>query len=483
MTESFALNFSIAAPEAFLAVVSMLLLVIGVSTGDKASRTITWLSVAALIGYGFLALIGHGGEDAAAFSGALVQDRMAVFAKVVIALAASASLILADSFMRQEKLARFEFPILGLLAVLGMGMMVSAGDMIALYMGVELQSLAAYVLAAFNRDSLRSSEAGLKYFVLGALASGVLLYGLSLVFGAAGASTGFAEIAAAIQAGENSSMMTVGMVFVISGLAFKVSAAPFHMWTPDVYEGAPTPVAGFFAAAPKLAVMVLFARFLVEPFGGAVEEWRQVIVALSAISMAVGAFGAIGQRNIKRLMAYSSIGNMGYALMGLAAGTQTGINALLVYMTIYVATVIGAFACILAMRRKDGMVEQIDDLAGLATTRPAMAMAFSFLMLSVAGLPFFAGFIGKLLVFLAAVQAELVLLAVFGALMTVVGAFYYLRIVKLIWFDEAAASFVPAARTVRLTAYGSAALAFPVLVVFIRPLIAQATAAAGSLFS
>ncbi|MBA4800401.1 MULTISPECIES: NADH-quinone oxidoreductase subunit NuoN [Euryhalocaulis] len=481
MTESFAVNFAIAAPEVFLAVATMGLLVAGVIMGDKSARLITWLALATLAGYAALALAGLANGAGAAFSGALVADRFAVFAKVVIAIGAGLTLLLSDSFMQKEKLSRFEFPVLGLLAVLGMGMMVSAGDIIAVYMGIELQSLALYVMAAFNRDSLRSSEAGLKYFVLGALSSGLLLYGLSLIFGATGA-TDFDSIAAAL-AQEESLMFTIGLVFAISGLAFKVSAAPFHMWTPDVYEGAPTPVTAFLAAAPKFAAMALFARVLVGPFGEFIGDWQQVIVALAGISIGVGVFGALAQSNIKRLMAYSSIANMGYALMGLAAGTQNGVNGLLIYMTIYLLSVIGVFACILAMRRKDGMVEQIDDLAGLSQTNPGIAVALSMLMLSVAGLPPFAGFIAKLYVFMAALDAGLVLLAVFAALGTVVGAFYYLRIVKLIWFDEPAQGFVRPGRTVAYTAFGSAALAFPILVVFIFPLISQAGAAASALFS
>jgi len=482
MIDSFSTDIAIALPEAFLAVAAMTLLVMGVMRGDKSAGGLTWLSVLSLLAYAALAVIGGGEAGREAFNGALISDRLAVYAKVVVALAASLTLLLSQSYLKAEKLARFEFPILGLLAVLGMGVMVSAGDLIALYMGIELQSLALYVMAAFNRDSLRSSEAGLKYFVLGALSSGLLLYGLSLIFGAT-ASTSFSDVAAALGGGEPPVMLLVGLVFAISGLAFKVSAAPFHMWTPDVYEGAPTPVTAFFAAAPKFAAMVLFARFLMDPFLVSAEEWRQVVIALAVFSMAVGAFGALAQRNIKRLMAYSSIANMGYALMALSAGTQQGLDALLIFMTIYIVTTIGAFACILGMRRKDGMVEQIDDLAGLSQRNPGMAIALSMLMFSVAGIPPFAGFFGKLFVFMAAIEAGLVWLAVIGALATVVSAFYYLRIVKLIWFDDPAQGFVRSGPAVRLTAFGAAALSFPVLVVLMFPLITQAQLAASALFS
>jgi len=481
MIETFAADFAVALPEAFLAVAAMALLVAGVMSGDKATRMITGLSVGALIAYAGLALLGHAQGADEAFNGALVRDRLAVFAKVVIALAAAVTLMLADGFMHRERLARFEYPVLGLLAVLGMSVMVSAGDIIAVYMGIELQSLSLYVMTAFNRDSLRSSEAGLKYFVLGALSSGLLLYGLSLVFGATGA-TDFAGIAAALSQ-DAPTMFIVGMVFVISGVAFKVGAAPFHMWTPDVYEGAPTPVTAFLTAAPKFAAVILFARVLSDPFGEFAGDWRQVVVALAAISMVVGAFGALAQRNIKRLMAYSSIANIGYASLGLAAGGERGIQSLLVYMTIYLATVVGAFACILAMRRKDGMVEQIDDLAGMSRTNPGLAVALSMLMLSVAGLPPLAGFFGKLLVFLAALEAGLVWLTVLAALATTVGAFYYLRIVKLIWFDDPLQGFVRPGRAVAFAAFTSAALSFPVLVVFLYPLIEQAGAAAAALFT
>jgi NADH-quinone oxidoreductase subunit N len=322
-------------------------------------------------------------------------------------------------------------------STLGMMMMVSANDLISLYLGIELQSLALYVLAAFRRDSTRASEAGLKYFVLGALSSGMLLYGCSMIYGFTGA-TGFDRIAAALAGSERADLgLIVGIVFLSAGLAFKVSAVPFHMWTPDVYEGAPTPVTAFFAAAPKVAAMVLFVRAVLEPFGGLEQSWVQIIWLISVLSMVLGAFAAIGQRNIKRLMAYSSIGHVGYALVGLAAATPEGVRGVLIYLTIYLVMNLGTFACILAMRRHDEPVEDIDDLKGLARTHPGMALALAVFMFSLAGIPPLAGFFGKFYVFMAAINAGLYVLSIIGVLASVVGAFYYLRIIKLMYFDEA----------------------------------------------
>ncbi len=475
----YAASFAVVLPELVLAFAAMTLLVAGVVWKDVSPRAINLGAVVALLAYGFLALA----EDSLtgrAFGGAFINDDLAVYAKILIALAAAATLLLADGFLKSHPAARYEYAVLALFAVLGMGVMVSARDVMALYIGIELQSLSLYVLAAFNRDSIRSSEAGLKYFVLGALSSGIMLYGLSLIYGAAGG-TSFSDIAAAMNDGV-STMAVVGLVFLISGLAFKVSAAPFHMWTPDVYEGAPTPVTAFIAAAPKLAAMVLFARTLMDAFGDATDSWRQVIVALSLLSLFVGAFGALAQTNIKRLMAYSSIGNMGFALMGLAAGTLAGVQSVLLYMAIYLASVIGAFACILAMRRDGVEVERIDELAGLVRTRPGLAVAFTILILSIAGLPPLAGFWAKWQVFLAAVDGGLVWLAVAGALAAALGAFYYLRIVKLIWFDDPAPAFSAPGPVLKAAAFVSAALAFPILVVFVGPLFDRAGAAALSLF-
>lgn len=436
-------DLSLLIPELVLAGGAMALLMLGVFLqGDKTSRLIQWLTIGLLVAAGLAALFLVNGEGTA-FNGSFVFDSLARFSKTAIALVAAIAMLLAMPYLEKENLGKIEYPILVALAVTGMVMMVSANDLIAMYMGIELQSLALYVLAAFNRDSLRASEAGLKYFVLGALSSGLLLYGASLVYGFAG-STGFADIALAVGSGSNVGL-TVGLVFVICGLAFKVSAAPFHMWTPDVYEGAPTPVTAFFATAPKFAAIVLLARVLMEPFGAVVEQWRDVIWMIAVLSMAVGAFGALTQQNIKRLMAYSSIGNMGYALVAIAAASQTGLWALLVFMTLYMVGVIGSFAGILSMRTREGMVEQISDLAGLAQKNPGLGWSITALMFSIGGLPFMVGFFGKFFVVYAAVQADLMILAVLAVLFSVVGAAYYLRIVKVIWFDSSEVEFVPSA--------------------------------------
>jgi NADH-quinone oxidoreductase subunit N len=372
--------------------------------------------------------------------------------------------------------------VLIVFAALGMSLMVSANDLIALYLGVETQSLALYILAAFNRDSRRSTEAGLKYFVLGALSSCLLLYGASLVYGFTG-STQFDAIARAATDSRENVGLVIGLVFLISGLAFKVSAAPFHMWTPDVYEGAPTPVTAFFAAAPKLAAMALFSRAMVTGFPEIIDQWRPIIAILAVASMLVGAFSAIVQTNIKRLMAYSSIGHMGFALIGLAVGTANGVGSVLIYMAIYIVMTVGAFACILLMRRRGGMTEAIDDLAGLTKTNPGLALVLTVLLFSMAGVPPTAGFFGKFFVFEAAIKADLVWLAVVGAVTSVVSAYYYLRIIWLMWFNDPAPAFErEVGSRLGLTAFGSAALIFPVLLIFIGPLVAAARAAAASLF-
>jgi NADH-quinone oxidoreductase subunit N len=346
-------------------------------------------------------------------------------------------------------------------------------------MGLELQSLALYVVAAINRDDAKSSEAGLKYFVLGALSSGMLLYGATLVYGFTG-TTQFAGIASTLAASGSNLGVLFGLVFIISGLAFKVSAVPFHMWTPDVYEGAPTPVTAFFAAAPKIAAMALFVRVLTGPFAAVVPDWQQIVIFVSLASMVLGAFAAIGQRNIKRLLAYSSIGHMGYALVGLAAGSEEGVQGVVIYMLIYLFTTVGVFACVLAMRRQGRPLEDIADLAGLARTNRGLAFVFSMLMFSLAGIPPLAGFFGKLFVFMAAVKAGLWALAIIGVVASVVGAFYYLRIIKTIYFDEPAAAFDAMDGEVKTVAYASGAFAL-VFVVIAQPLLALATAAAQSL--
>ncbi len=471
-------------PELWLAVVGMAFLMAGVFATGRATRTISWLAVLAFVVAAVLVVAVTPPDGTKAFGGLVVSDRFAVFMKLLALLGAALALIMSMDFNEREKIARFEFPVLVVFATLGMMMMVSANDLISLYVGLELQSLSLYVVAAFRRDALRSSEAGLKYFVLGALSSGMLLYGASMIYGFAG-STGFEALARGLVTaqGEVPVGLVVGLVFLMAGLAFKVSAVPFHMWTPDVYEGAPTPVTAFFAAAPKIAAIALFTRVLIGPFGELAAEWRQIIVFISIASMVLGAFAAINQTNIKRLMAYSSIGHVGYALVGLAAGTEAGVRGVLVYMAIYLAMVVGTFGCILCMRQKGQMVEGISDLAGLAKSHPAMALAMAVFMFSMAGIPPLAGFFGKIYVFLAAIEAELYTLAVIGVLTSVVGAFYYLRIVKLMYFDEPSESFDrPFGRsmTAVLTATGVFTLFF---FLYPAPLLEGAQAAAAALFA
>ncbi|MDF1720929.1 MAG: NADH-quinone oxidoreductase subunit NuoN [Minwuia sp.] len=428
-------DFAIAFPEIFLAAASMALLMVGVfQKPGSSSNLVSWLGVLALGVTLILVLSGEG--RTVSFAGLFVVDSFARFAKVLILLGSAAALVLSQGFIRREGMDRFEYPVLILIATLGMLMMVSANDLMSLYMGIELQSLPLYVLAAFKRDSTRTTEAGLKYFVLGALSSGMLLYGCSMIYGFTGATT-FSDIANALQGQERASIgLIIGIVFLSAGLAFKVSAVPFHMWTPDVYEGAPSPVTAFFATAPKVAALALFLRAMLEPFGGMEADWRQIIWLISVLSMLLGAFAAIGQNNIKRLMAYSSIGHVGYALVGLTAANAEGVRGVLVYLTIYLVMNVGTFACILAMRRGDRMVESIDDLRGLAKTHKGMAMALAIFMFSLAGVPPLAGFFGKFYVFMAAINAGLYYLAVIGVLASVVGAFYYLRIIKIMYFDE-----------------------------------------------
>ena len=429
-----------ALPELILAVGAMALLMIGVFAGERSVPVVTALAVA-LIAAALVALVTVS-ENASAFSGAFVLDPFARLMKILVLIGSGVAIVMSVGYIRLHRFERFEYPVLIVLATLGMMMMISANDLIALYLGLELQSLSLYVVAAINRDSLKSTEAGLKYFVLGALSSGMLLYGASLVYGFTGHTT-FAGIAAALQTGGSSLGLTFGLVFLIAGFAFKVSAVPFHMWTPDVYEGAPTPVTAFFAAAPKIAAMALFVRAMVGPFAAITPDWQQIVVFISIASMILGAFAAIGQRNIKRLMAYSSIGHMGFALVGLAAGSEEGVRGVILYLLIYMAMTLGTFACILSMRRGDEMVENIDDLAGLSRTSPWMAFLLAMLMFSLAGIPPLAGFFAKFYVFLAAIEAGLYVLAVIGVLASVVGAYYYLRIVRIMYFDEPAERFAP----------------------------------------
>jgi NADH-quinone oxidoreductase subunit N len=432
-----------AMPEIFLALAAMGLLLLGVFQRDdeaavvQVSRLVQRLGLVTLALTLMLVLTIAPRGAGAAFGDMFVVDTFALFFKVMVLIAAGLSLLMAQDFIERARMARYEFVVLVLLATLGMLLMISANDLIALYLGLEMQSLALYVIAASHRDDVRSTEAGLKYFVLGALASGMLLYGASLVYGFAG-STNFdvlARIFGGLAGGAPATGLVVGLVFLIAGLAFKISAVPFHMWTPDVYEGAPTPVTAFFSVAPKLAAMALLLRVLIEPFGNLVGQWQQVIVFVSVASMVLGGFAAIGQTDLKRLMAYSSIGHVGYALIGLAVGTPEGVRGVLIYMVIYIFMNLGTFACILAMRRRDQAVSAISDLAGLGRSNPKMALAFAIFMFSMAGIPPLAGFFGKLYIFLAAVEAEFYLLAVIGVLTSVVAAYYYIRIVKIMYFD------------------------------------------------
>ena len=439
-------QFAPALPEIVMAVGAMALLMVGVFREDTAGNGVScaWLAVLLMAVTAFLVSLQPVTRETV-FAGAFTIDLYGRFLKILILAGSAGALVLSLGYLTRAKIMRFEIPVLVLLATTGMMMMVSASDLIALYVSLELMSLALYVLAAVRRDQLRSSEAGLKYFVLGALSSGMLLYGLSLLYGFTG-TTAFSALAAKLQdpAIGSSLGVIVGLVFLLVGLAFKISAVPFHMWTPDVYEGAPTPITAFFAAAPKIAAFALLIRVLYEAFPAITPKWQQIVVFLAIASMLFGAFAAIGQTNIKRLLAYSSIGHVGFALVGLAAGTGTGTQSVLVYLAIYLVMTLGSFACVLAMRRKDEMVEEISSLAGLAQTNLPLAFALAALMFSLAGVPPLAGFFAKFYVLDAAVRADLTPLAVIGVIASVIGAFYYLRIVKIMFFDEPADKFSPA---------------------------------------
>ena len=427
-------------PELVLLGAALSLLMFGVFRGRQSDSGITSLAVV-FMGLALVFVFAIPNSEIKIFDGLLINDPFGKFMKSLVLIGAMLTLIMGYGYRKRGELVNFEYPVLILFATLGMLLMISANNLMALYIGIELQSLSLYVIAAFDRDSRSSGEAGLKYFILGALSSGLLLYGCSLVYGFSG-STSFEGIASALNTiGADSIGLTIGMVFLCAGLAFKVSAVPFHMWTPDVYEGSPTPSTAFFAAAPKIAGVAIFIRVLVDPFADLVAQWQQVVIAISIASMSLGTFAAIYQTNIKRLMAYSSIANIGYALVGLAAGTSDGVQSVIIYMSIYLIMIVGTFGCILSMRAHGQMMEDINDLAGLGRTNPLLAIALTALMFSFVGIPPLAGFFGKLYVFLAAINAGLYWLAVIGLLTSVVGAFYYLRIVKLMYFDEARESF------------------------------------------
>jgi len=468
-----------ALPEFVLALGAMALLMFGVFRKDNDAGPVAMGAITLFFITGVAVVIAPA-EVVTTFGGSFISDPFSRFVKVLILIGAAAALFMGLSSMRSDNLNRFEYPVLLVLATLGMFMMVSANGLIALYVGIELQSLALYVVAAFKRDSLRSSEAGLKYFVLGALSSGMLLYGASLIYGFSG-TVSYAGLGEVL--GESAPLgVIIGLVFFMAGMAFKISAVPFHMWTPDVYEGAPTPATAFLAAAPKVAAVAMLVRALMEAFPGIMAEWQQIVFFMAVASTLLGAFAAIGQNNFKRLMAYSSIGHVGFMLIGLAAGTEEGVRGVLIYLAVYVAMTIGTFACILTMRRAEGPVESIDDLAGLSRNQPIMAIVLAILMFSLAGIPPFAGFFAKYFVFLAAIEAGLYVLSVIGVLASVVGAYYYLRVIKVMYFDEPAAAFEqPMASDVRLV-LALAAVFVTLFFVYPSPLLDSAAAAAGSLF-
>ncbi len=468
------------------------LLLIGIFAKKRGVSIVRYASIAVLLIFAFSGFILNG--TGSAFNGAFVSDDFSHYVKALIGVTAAVTLWFSRDWFKREKLDQYEYSILMIFAVLGMGIMVSAGNLLTMYVGLEMQALALYVMAAFNRDSLRASEAGLKYFVLGALSSGMLLYGMSLIYGFTG-TLSFAQIASVLGGQEDVNMgIVAGLVFMLAGLAFKISAAPFHMWTPDVYEGAPTPVTAFFAGAPKLAALALIARLITGPFEDISQSWVQVLVVLAVMSMVVGAFGALMQTNIKRLMGYSSIANMGYALVALASvggasvggasGGVAGVKGMLIFMSIYLVTVVGVFAAILQMRTKDGAVEGIADLAGLSKSNLPLSLVMTALMFSLAGIPFFLGFFGKWFTLAPAFEAGLVWLVVVALLSSVVGAFYYLRIIKTIWFDDQAHTFISAPSSLTLISSASALLLFPVLLLpfAAAPVLALIEAASASLF-
>jgi NADH-quinone oxidoreductase subunit N len=465
-------------PEIVLALGAMLLLMTGVALGERSAALVNSTSVILLIGVAVLVVWVPDGRHVL-FNSSFVVDDYARFLKLLALTGSAGALLLSLDYLHAERQEKFEYGVLFLLSTLGMLMLISAADLIALYLGLELMSLSLYVIAAYERDNARSTEAGLKYFVLGALSSGMLLYGASLIYGFTG-TVNFAGIAKATSAGASIGLI-FGLVFLFVGFCFKISAVPFHMWTPDVYEGAPTPVTAFFAAAPKVAGVAIFVRATMTAFPGIAHEWQQILTFVSIASMVLGAFAAIGQRNIKRLMAYSSIGHMGYALVGLDADSAQGVQGVLIYMSIYVTMTLGTFAVILAMRRDGKLVENIGDLAGLSRTQPTMAFFLAILLFSLAGIPPLAGFFAKFYVFLAAINSGLYVLAVIGVLTSVVGAYYYLAIVKIMYKDEPVRGFqtMPGLLCFVL---GIAGLVNLLFFAYPAPLVGAATAAAKSLF-
>ncbi|WP_196258271.1 NADH-quinone oxidoreductase subunit NuoN [Pelagibacterium limicola] len=480
MTSEFAGFASLAPayPEMLLAVGALALLMIGVFVRFEASRLVTILAVGLLAVAGAMILISSEGTI---FSGGFINDGFARFMKTLIIAGSVFALILTFSTAADKGLNKFEYPVLVILATLGMMMMVSANDLMSLYVGLELQSLSLYVVAAFRRDSGKATEAGLKYFVLGALSSGMLLYGASLVYGFTG-HTQLDRIAEAVALGERNVGVIFGLVFLLAGIAFKISAVPFHMWTPDVYEGAPTPVTAFFASAPKVAAIALLIRVVFDAFEPIARDWQQVVIFLSIASMVLASFAAIGQNNLKRLLAYSSIGHVGFALVGLSAGSLTGVEGVAIYMAVYLTMTVGTFACVLALKNENGYVQTIEDLAGLSRNRPFVAGMLAMFMFSLVGLPPLAGFFAKWYVFLAAVEAQLFVLAVIGMLASAVSAFYYLRVIKVMYFDEPTQGYAVPAIELRVVIALTGFLVLSYYFTVGAPLAEYAHNAAGSLF-
>ncbi|MDB5487751.1 MAG: nuoN [Reyranella sp.] len=473
-------SWTLARPEIFLAAATALLLIYGVVRGEIATPFVSVATSVALLATAVLLFTPY--REGTAFSSLFIVDRLTATMKALVLVGSAIAILMSRAYFEQAKAWRFEYPILVALATLGMMLMISANDLMALYVGLELQSLALYVIAAFQRDSVRSTEAGVKYFVLGSVASGMLLFGSSLIYGFCGG-TAFVQISAALLDGRATEIgVIIGLVFVVAGLAFKVSAVPFHMWTPDVYEGAPTPVTALFAVAPKLAAMSLLVSVLMGPFKPLFMQWQQIIVVASVLSMALGAFAALRQQNIKRLMAYSSIGNVGYVLLGLASGSEKGIQSVVFYLAIYLVMTLGVFATILMMKRRNIMVEEVADLAGLARSHPMMALGMLIFMFSLAGIPPLAGFWGKLYIFMAAVEAKLFIPAVLGVLASVVASYYYLRIVKVMYFDEPAEAIDRPAFGVNRVVALVAAFLIAVFSLVPQPLSVIAEAAAKGLF-
>ncbi len=479
-SETLLASLHLSIPELILAVGALVLLMIGVFSGERSGRMVSVLAMIVLAAAALWLVFVP--SEGVAYGGVFLSDGFGRFMKITALVGSIVALFMSLGLAKENQLDKFEFPVLLVLCTLGILLMISANDLISLYLGLELQSLAIYVVAAINRDSVKSTEAGLKYFVLGALSSGMLLYGMSLVYGFTG-HTQFAAIAQALTVeGARSLGLIFGLVFILAGIAFKISAVPFHMWTPDVYEGAPTPVTAFLASAPKVAAMAMMTRIVITAFQPVVADWQQVVVFISIASMLLGSFAAIGQKNIKRLMAYSSIGHMGYALVGLASGTQTGVSGVMLYMVIYMVMTLGSFAIIMSMRRKDGtVVEEVNDLAGLSSTNPFMATVLTILMFSLAGIPPLAGFFAKYFVFVAAIEAKLYALAIIGVLASVVGAYYYLRVIKLMWFDEATGEFARVSGSLRLV-FGVSGLFVLAYVLIGGPIGGAAELAAATLF-